>query len=189
MKAYRIVVADSSESSREKICNMLNRKGCKTFQATDGAGAIRISRSAKPDLVILDMNLWGMNAYEVAGIIEGDRLSTVVFATNRPDSDLYGYLKRMTLYAYILKPFNQEQVYQIVEFAIMNSNRIHSLSDKIQNLEQTLESRKKIDKAKGLIMEEFSLNENEAYQYLRKKSMDLSIPMDKMAENIIKAYR
>ncbi len=188
MKDYRIVVADSSESSREKICNLLNRKGYKTFQATDGGGALRISRSIKPDIVILDTNLWGMNAYEVAGIIEGDGLSTVIFVTNRPNSDLYDYLKKMTLYAYIIKPFNPEQVYQMVEFAIMNSNRINALSKKIEKLESTLESRKKIDKAKGLVMEKNGMSENEAYNYIRKKSMDLSISMDRMAEKIIKEY-
>ncbi len=188
MKGYRIVVADSSESSRQKISNLLKRKGYKVYHATDGAGAIRTARSIRPDIVILDTNLWGINAYEVADIIEGDKLSIVIFSTNRPDSDLYSYLKKMTLYAYITKPFNPEQVYQILEFVIMNSGRIHSLSEKIEKLEHTLESRKIIDKAKGLVMEKLNISENEAYGYIRKKSMDLSLSMEKMAQRIIKEY-
>ncbi|NLK72571.1 MAG: response regulator, partial [Clostridiales bacterium] len=82
MNDYRIVVADSSESSREKICSLLQRRGYKIYQASDGAGAIRMARSVKPQIVLLDTKLWGMRAFEVADIIEGDGLSTVIFITN-----------------------------------------------------------------------------------------------------------
>lgn len=91
----------------------------------------------------------------------------------------------MTLYAYVLKPINPEQLYQIIEFAVINSSRINTLSQKVEKLENTLESRKKIDRAKGLLMDKLQFSEKEAYNYLRKKSMDLCISMDKMADKIL----
>ncbi|QXM06437.1 ANTAR domain-containing response regulator [Crassaminicella indica] len=189
MDSYRIVVADSSEGSRKLICKLLNKKGYKTYQATDGAGAIRISRSIFPELVIMDTNLWGINAYEAARIIEEDKLSTVIFATSNPTSAFYEKLKNMNIFAYVVKPIYPEQLYQMVEFSIMNASKIHLLSKKIEKLENTLESRKKIDRAKGLLMKALKITEDEAYKLLRKKSMDDCVSMNVIAEKIIKKYR
>ncbi|MFZ5965686.1 MAG: ANTAR domain-containing response regulator [Bacillota bacterium] len=189
MNNYSILVADSSETSRKKICDLLIKKGYKIFQATDGAGAIRISRSIFPDLVIMDINLWGIHAYEAAHIIEEDRLSTVIFMTNNANRVFYEKLEHMNVFAYIIKPINSEQLYQTIEFSIMNSNRIKSLTKKVEKLELTLENRKKVDRAKGILMEKLGMVENEAYKLLRKRSMDECITIDKMAEKIIEEYQ
>ncbi|QEK12915.1 ANTAR domain-containing protein [Crassaminicella thermophila] len=189
MDEYRVVVADSSESSRKQICRLLNKKGYKIYEATDGAGAIRISRSIFPDLVIMDMNLWGINAYEAARIIEEDRLSTVLFITSNPNKTFYEKLENMNVFAYIMKPIKADQLYQMIKFAIMNSNKIKLLSKKIEKLENTLQSRKKVDRAKGFLMEKLGISEEEAYKLLRRKSMDACIAIDKMAEKIIEQYK
>ncbi|MBB6216205.1 response regulator NasT [Anaerosolibacter carboniphilus] len=186
MNIFSILIADSSETSRKKLCELLTMKGYKLFQATDGAGAIRISRSIFPDLVIMDVNLWGIQAYEAGRIIEEDRLSTVLFVTNYASKGFYEKLQNMNVYAYIMKPIQQEQLYQTVEFTIRNAQKISSLEKKVASLEHSLESRKKIDRAKGILMEKLSISENEAYKILRKESMDQCISMDKMAEKIIK---
>lgn len=130
-----------------------------------------------------------MNAYEVAEIIESNKLSTVLFIAQNPNIDFYEKLKKMNVYAYITKPINAEQLYYTVEFTIMNSGKINSLSNKIQKLETALESRKKIDIAKGLLMKNLRINENDAYQMLKKKSMDECTPMDKIADKIINQYK
>jgi response regulator NasT len=188
MNNYNIVVADSSETSRKKVCGLLAKKGYRTYQATDGAGALRIARSIFPDLVIMDINLWGINAFEVASIIEEDKLSTVVFITGSPNSDFYEKLRTMNIFAYINRPINPDQLYQIVEFSIINSNKISLLEEKVEKLESTLEARKKIDRAKGILIEKLKITENEAYKLLRKKSMDSCVSMEKIAEEIIKKY-
>ena len=188
MGKYYIVVADSSQSSRSKICTLLNRKGYLTYEATDGAGAIRISRSILPDIVIVDLSLWGMRAYEVADIIEDNKLSTVLFISNNPGRDFYEKIKTMNVYAYITKPIIAEQLYQTIEFTIMNSGKIKKLSNKIEKLETMIESRKKIDLAKGLIIRKLGIGENDAYNILKRKSMDECIAMDKVAEKIISEY-
>ncbi|MCT4563280.1 MAG: ANTAR domain-containing protein [Maledivibacter sp.] len=189
MNKYNILVADSSETSRKKICNLLIKKGYKIFQATDGAGAIRMCRSVFPNLVIMDMNLWGMSAYEVAHIIEDNKLSNVIFITNSPNKAFYEKLREMNIFAYIMKPINPDQFYQMIEFSIMNSNKINSLKKKVEKLEETLESRKKLDRAKGILMKQFNVNEDEAYKMLRKKSMDTCRAMSETAKEIIDNYK
>ena len=166
----------------------MNRKGYITYEATDGAGAIRISRSIFPSIVIVDLNLWGMNAYDVAEIIEGNKLSTVLFVTNNQNSDFFEKLKKMNVYAYITRPIIAEQMYHSVEFSIMNSSKIKNLSNKIEKLETMLENRKKIDIAKGLIMKKLKINENEAYNLLKRRSMDECTAIDKIADKVINEY-
>jgi len=186
MNNYSVVVADSSETSRKMICNLLAKKGYRIYQATDGAGAIRIARKIFPNLVIIDENIWGIKAYDAACIIEEDKLSTVIFITSSPNLNFYEKLKRMNVFAYINRPINADQLYQIVEFTLMNSSKISNLEKKVKKLEDTIADRKKIDRAKRLLMEKKHITEDEAYKLLRKKSMDECISLGKIAEKILK---
>ncbi len=188
MNEYRVLVADSVETSRKKLCGLIKKKGYKTYQATDGLGAIRLTRTVSPDLVIIDVNLWGMSAFEVGRIIEDNHLSTVIFITNKTDQNFYSVLKQMTIYAYILKPYQIEQLYNTIEFAIMNSNKINHLMKKVTKLENDMKNRKKIDKAKGILMSKLGIIENEAYNILRKRSMNECKAIYKVAEEIIEKY-
>lgn len=188
MNNYSIVVADSSEISRTNICNLLNKKAYKVYQATDGAGAIRIARRVFPDLVIIDDNIWGVKAYDAACLIEEDKLSNVIFITNNPNLKFYEKLKTMNIFAYINKPINTQQLYQIVEFTLVNSSKINKLEKKVKKLEDRIADRKKIDRAKGLLMENRDITEDEAYKLLRKRSMDECVPLAKIAERILEKY-
>lgn len=188
MNNFSIVVADSGETSRKSICKLLVKKGYKVYQATDGAGVIRIARQVYPDLVIMDENIWGIKAYDAASIIEDDKLSTVIFITNSPSLSFYESLKTMNVFAYINRPINPDQLYQIVEFSIMNSSRINKLEKKVQKLEETITDRKNIDKAKRLLIKKHGISEDEAYKMLRKESMDECISMGKVAEKVINKY-
>ncbi|WP_432401453.1 ANTAR domain-containing response regulator [Wukongibacter sp. M2B1] len=188
MNNFNIVVADSGETSRKMICKLLVKKGYKIYQATDGAGVIRIARRIYPDLVIIDENIWGIKSYEAASIIEEDKLSTVIFITNNPSLSFYERLKTMNVFAYINKPINPDQLYQIVEFSIMNSSRIKKLKKKVKKLEDTITDRKNIDRAKHILMKKHGVSEDEAYKMLRKKSMDECISMGKVAEKVIAKY-
>ena len=188
MDNYKIVVADSDSKNREMISELLKKRGYMVYQVSDSGGALRTSRSIFPHLVIMDFNLLGINAYKTARIIEEDGVSSVVFITNNLDTAFYEKLKTMNIFAYIIKPVKSEQLYQTVEFSTNNAIKVRSLQDKIKQLEITLENRKKLDKAKGIIMKRIGVSEDEAYKFLRKKSMDMCMPIDKVAEKIIKKY-
>lgn len=188
MNTCKIVVADSDSKSREIICGFLKKKGYLVHTAADISSALRASRSIMPHLVIMDVNLAGGNAYKTARIIEDDRISNVVFMTNKLDGFFYDRLKTMNIYAYVVKPLVLEQLLQIVEFSINNIIRMNELKTKIEQLETSLKNRKKLDRAKGIVMKMLNVSEEEAYGYLRKKSMDMCTSIDTVAEKIIKKY-
>ncbi|WP_066497671.1 ANTAR domain-containing response regulator [Abyssisolibacter fermentans] len=188
MENYIIVVGDSNEKHRLSIVQLLNKKGYKVYEASDGGGVLRLARAIRPKLIILDVNIWGMNAFDVARIVESDNLSTIVFMTDKRDKYFYEKLKKYKLFAYLSKPINPYQINHLIEFVIMNSNKMNSLYEKVEKLESTLSARKKIDKAKGLLMQKMNFTEDEAFKFLRKRSMDMCISMEKVAIDIIKKY-
>lgn len=188
MDNYSILVADSDRKQRETISELLKRRGCKVYQAADSGEVLRITRSMFPHLVIMDINLIGMNSYKTARIIEEDKVSSVIFITNNLDSAFYEKIKNMNIFAYVIKPITPEQLYQTVEFSINNISKVKDLQKKIEDLETTLENRKKIDRAKGIVMTRLKISEDDAYKYLRKKSMDHCVPIEKVAEKVIEKY-
>lgn len=186
MARQSIVVVSSNDKLRNVLSGLLKKRGYSIYEAKDGASTIRLARRLKPHLVLMDFNLTGAGAYNTARIIEDDALSSVIFITANPDKNFIELLKNMTIYAYITKPINPSQLYQIVEFSLVNSSKIKELKIKVDKLENKLKARRKIEKAKGIIMQLFNINENEAYTYMRKRSMDRCITMEQLAEEIIK---
>ncbi|ARE88199.1 ANTAR domain-containing response regulator [Clostridium formicaceticum] len=181
-------MADSGETSRKWIYTALMKKGYKVYEASDAAGTLRICRSIFPKLVLIDTGIWGMSPHKLAGIIEGDGLSTVLFITSKPDDFFHEQLKKMKVCAYISKPVNAPQLYQMIEFILTSVEKINFLEKQVEKLESSLAGRKKIDRAKGILMEKLKMSENDAYKLLRKKSMDACTPIEKMAETIISEY-
>lgn len=188
MDISSVLVADSSQTSRGHVKDILIKRGYRVYQASDGSGAMRIARSIRPDLVLMDINLWGTNVFETAGLIERERLSIVVFMTAKPSRDLLEKLKSMKVYAYITKPINPALLIQVVEFSLINSNRIKILEERVERLESSLSARKTIDRAKGILMDRLGIPEQEAYSRLRKMSMDKGKPLEWAAKEVIKKY-
>ncbi|MBS4534618.1 ANTAR domain-containing protein [Clostridium sp. D2Q-14] len=185
MGEEKIVIADSGEYTRKIIKGLLIKKGYKVFEATDGLGAIRMCRTIYPELAIIDTNLWGMDAFQVGNIIEDDNLSTVIYITNNATSFFLNKIKEMKIYAYITKPIIKDSLYKTVEFSLMNIDRIDTLQNKVNILEDKLRGRKIIDKAKGILIEKYNITEEEAYKIIRKESMDKCKKIEKISKIII----
>lgn len=185
---HSIIVAHSKKNMRIKLCRLLNKKGYITYQATDGASVLRSARSYNPTLVLIDMNLKGMYPLKVGKIIESNHLSSVVFLTHTVDQTFMNAIQKMNIYAYLQKPFTASQLYQTIEFSIINLQKISHLKAKVDQLEKNLEDRKIIAKAKGIIIEKERMTEEEAYNYLRQKSMDECISIRDLSIRIIKDY-
>ncbi|WDV46978.1 ANTAR domain-containing protein [Clostridiaceae bacterium M8S5] len=186
MKDYTIVVGDSDKKNRLSLVQLLNKNRYKVYESSDGAGVLRLTRAIMPNLVIIDVNICGLNAFDVAQIIEGDNISTVLFMTDKRDKFFLEKLENYKVFAYLSKPINPYQVSHIIEFVIMNSDKMSRLNQKVEKLENTIQARKKIDIAKAIVMNKFNMTEDEAFKYMRKQSMDMCMSMDKLALNIIK---
>lgn len=181
----KVIIADSVEQTRKYIKDIMTKKGYKVFETTDGSGTIRMCRKIYPELVIIDVNLWGMDAFQVGKIIEEDNLSTVLFMTNNPDLSFINNIKTMKVFAYIIKPIIKDRILQTIEFSMVNADRINQLKTKVDKLETKLRERKVIDRAKGILMDINDLTEEDAYKSIRKESMDRCEKIEKTAKRII----
>lgn len=188
MNSLRMVIAGFSDAAKKKIKNTFSQKGYTVYECNDGATALRLVRNIRPDIVIIDSDLKGMNGYDVARIIEGDGIAPVLFIASAFQEDLIDIIKDRTMFTYIVKPISMHNLVSTVEYMTANYRRLSKMQEEINKLKNSLEARKKIERAKGLLMKYFNISEEEAYRKLRKESMDRCLSMEVIAEEILNKY-
>lgn len=185
----RIFIASADPSSRQNLKHMLEREGYLIIgDASDGSQALRMIRTLQPGLVILDSELQGTSALEVARIIEEDRVAPIVLLATSWQRNLLNQMRELPIFAYIIKPFQENTLLPAVEAAIANYQRVCHLQEEISRLKETLAARKIIERAKGILMDAMGLTEAEAYRRIQRESMDRCLPMKRIAEAIILAH-
>lgn len=169
-----------------KFKNTLVTGGSIYLRSTKETGNIlRIVRGYTPDLVIIEV----MNKFEelkpILEVIDEEILTACILILDSQTDKLMDFLSRSKVISYIFKPVSYNSVMQVTDLSIINYNRVLCYEKKIKELNETLESRKAIEKAKWILVEQEGLTEFEAYDTIRKKSRDNRLPMIKIAEAII----
>lgn len=189
MFGARIVIADSDHGFRRKLKDILIHAGYLVVgEAGDGRGALKVVYQTEPDLIIMDAMLPGAEGLEIVRIIEEHRIAPVIILTASEDLEILDKAKVSWIFAYLIKPLNETHLLPAIEIAISNFRKIIKLEEENRKLKQTLEIRKLVEKAKGLLMEVKGLSEQEAYKHLQKLSMDNCVPIYRVARQIIKYY-
>jgi len=138
-----------------------------------------------PDLIILDVG-YNINGIEnIIDIIDEDLLTACILAVNSLTDNLYEYIKSKKIVTYICKPVFDEVIMQISTISLINYNRVLEYEKKMKKLNDTLENRRIIEKAKWILVKKHKISENEAYDLIRTKSRNSRIPMYSIAESII----
>ncbi len=186
MKNEVILVSARSREMAEKIGVVLETG---FFNATDicasGSETLRKARMLNPDLLILDYDLGDMTGYQVSEVIIGEGLGSVILLANQIQKD---YAEQNFEYPYLIclrKPLNKAVLVNSVEIALKSRKGIKMLEEEIERLKEDIQSRKIIEKAKGILMKALGIDEEEAYARIRKRSMDSQMPMKAVAGVII----
>ena len=186
MFGARIVIADTDADFRKKLKDTLVRAGyLVTGEVGDGRSALKVIFQTEPDLVIMDPKLPGAEGLEIVRIIEEHRAAPVILMTASHEQALLEEAKDSWIFAYLVKPVNEAQLFPAIEIAIANFRKFIKLEEENRRLKKNLEERKLVEKAKGLVMEAKRLSERDAYKYLQKLSMDNCVPIAKVARQII----
>ncbi|MHB9094040.1 MAG: ANTAR domain-containing response regulator [Eubacteriales bacterium] len=186
MYGIRIILADPDPLFRKYIKEKLLKAGYMVVgEASDGRKALQVIFNIQPDLVIVNADLPGKSGLEVAETVEGHRLAPVIIITE-PDlqDDLKEVLEHLMV-SYILKPVDEINLIPSVEVCVAMFRKFRRLEEENRKLKQTLETRKVIEKAKGLLIEFKGMTEPQAFKYMQKLSMDNSQPVQKIAKQII----
>ncbi|OIQ60303.1 putative transcriptional regulatory protein pdtaR [Moorella thermoacetica] len=189
MQQAKIFIACADPSARQNLKYMLVREGYLVAgEAPDGSQALRMIRTLQPNLVILDSDLQGTNALEVARVIDEDRVAPIILLASSWHRNLIIRTRDFPVFAYLIKPVQENTLIPAVEAALANYRRVTRLEQEISKLKETLASRKVVERAKGILMDTMGLTEAEAYRRLQRQSMDRCVPMKTIAEAIIVAH-
>lgn len=189
MDSARIMIAMNTDSAIVKIKTILAQAG---FLVTDQAGvgdeSLRKIRTWMPDLAILEYNLSNMNGCEIAKVVLEEHICDIIIISSLEQEGMFYPLKKYNNFVSLIKPINKAVLINTLELMIKNRRRINELEKEINELKYTLDTRKEVEKAKGLLMKHLGLSEKDAFKRIQKQSMDRGIPMKEIARAIILAY-
>ena len=189
MGEHRVIIIDSDATWRKNIKSMLAKMGYYVIgEAEDGLTGLKLVRAREPDLVIIEAFLPGMDGYEVARVIHEDKLAPVVLIASSTQQNVIEKAKNAKVFAFLMKPELEYNLIPAVELALSNYQEIIKLENQVKELRDTLETRKVIERAKGILMETMSIAETEAFKRIQKQSMNKRISMRAVAEAIILAH-
>ena len=182
----RIVIADDEPIIRLDLKNMLESAGYDVVgEAGDGAKALEAVRNLDPDLVVLDIKMPEMDGIEAAKIIDQEKLAPVLLLTAYSQVDLVHRAKEAGVYSYLVKPFKEADLVPAIEIAMSRWSVFQELENQATDLEDKLETRKAVDRAKGILMDQYGLKEQEAFRRIQVQSMNTRKSMREIAEAII----
>lgn len=189
MEPARILVAMNNKSSNNKLKVVLNAVGYQIVdQADDPNDALRKLVNLKPDLAVMEYDLSPQNIIEVAKIAVEDKLCDVILIASSEQKGSLDYLKSEYDIVVIAKPLHKETFLSTVDLVIKNRKKILALEKEIEELKEAIETRKEIEQAKGLLMKNLNLTEEEAFRMIQKQSMNRGIKMKEIAKAIILTY-
>ena len=176
----RIVVAEDEALIRMDLVEMLNEAGYEVLaQAADGLQAIDLVKEYKPDLAILDVKMPILDGISAAEEIIS--YCPVLMLTAFSQRELVDRARDAGVMAYVLKPFTINDLIPAIEIAISRHLQMRSLAEEVADLHQRLETRKIIDRAKGILMTALNLTEPEAFSWIQKAAMDRRLTMKDVA--------
>ncbi len=181
---YRILVAEDETLIRMDLVEMLTEAGYEVIaQASNGEEAIELAKLHNPDLAILDVKMPVLDGISAAEkIIE---VAPVLMLTAFSQKDLVDRARDAGAMAYVVKPFTINDLMPAIEISISRHRQMKSLETEVADLHDRLETRKVIDRAKGILMQALNLTEPQAFSWIQKAAMDRRITMKEVAEAVI----
>lgn len=182
----RVLVAEDQTAIRVDIIETLEEAGFEIVaEATDGDEAVKLALETEPDLCVLDVKMPKMDGITAAEMILDNISCAIVILTAFSQKELVERARDAGAMAYVVKPFGSADLIPAVEIALSRHNRIESLEDEIADMSEQFETRKRVDRAKGLLIEKMKMSENDAYRWIQQTSMNKRLSMREVADAII----
>lgn len=184
----RVLIAEDEALIRLDLAEMLREEGYQVVgEAADGEQAVELAGQLKPDLVILDVKMPRMDGIEAASKITGERIAPVVILTAFSQRELIARARDAGTMAYLVKPFAKRDLVPAVELAVSRFAELKALEGEVADLADRLETRKVVDRAKGLLMSSQGLTEPEAFRWIQRTAMDRRATMKAVAEAVVES--
>jgi AmiR/NasT family two-component response regulator len=180
--AVRVVIAEDEAIIRLDLKETLEEEGYEVVGETGrGDEAVKLVREHKPDIAILDIKMPGIDGLQAAREITAERGAAVLISQR----DLIEQARDAGALAYLVKPFQRSELIPAVEVALGRFQEMRALEDEVKGLEDQLETRRLVDRAKGLLMDKHGQSENDAFSFIQKTAMRERTTMKSVAQQII----
>ena len=188
MKKLKILLADDEAILRLDLREMLTDAGHEVIgEAANGEEAVKLARELKPEFVIMDVKMPIMDGLTAAKLIAADNIAPVLLLTAYSQQDIVEKASEAGVIAYLVKPIREEQLFPAMEIAQKRFMEMQKLNMELAQLKDSLETRKLLDRAKGILMAAHGMTEQEAYRKMQQFSMAKRIYLKALAESIIAA--
>jgi len=184
----RVVIADDESIIRMDLKEMLTHVGYLVVgEAGDGMSAVHLARELRPDLVIMDIKMPGLDGVSAAKLLTEEQIAPVLLLTAYSQRELIDAARDAGVVAYLVKPFREAELLPAIEIALARFSEFEQMRREVETLRDALETRKLIERAKGVLMDTQGLNEAEAFRRIQQISMNTRRPMREVASAILLA--
>lgn len=190
MAPHRIVIVEDESLVRLDLKEMLENQGYLVVgEASDGRSAVNLARELKPDLLLMDIQMPGeLDGIGAAKILAEERVAPVLLLTAYSDREFVDRARESGVMGYIVKPFGEAELVPAIEVALARFQEFRSLEQELGDTRDALETRKLVERAKGVLMDAQGLKETEAFRKIQKLSMNSRKSMREVAEAILLAH-
>ncbi len=188
----RAIIADDESIIRMDLREMLTNLGYLVVgEVGDGRSAVNLARELRPDVVIMDIKFEGeeFDGIDAARILTQERIAPVLLLTAYSQRDLVVRAREAGVVGYLVKPFREADLAPAIEVALARFGEFRAMEKQVGDLQEALETRKFVDRAKGILMDTQGLTEAEAFRRIQKMSMNTRKAMKEVAEAIILAHQ
>ncbi len=190
MERTRVIIADDESLIRMDLREMLTNQGYLVVgEVGDGRSAVNLARELRPDIVIMDIKMPDMDGIEAARVLTEEKIAPVLLLSAYSQQELVQRARQAGVAGYLVKPFRESDLPPAIEVALARFSEFRAMEREVNSLQDALETRKAVDRAKGILMDTQGLSETEAFRKIQKMSMNNRKPMRAVAEAIILAHQ
>jgi len=186
----RFIIADDEALIRQDLREMLTNLGYLVVgEVGDGRSAVNLARELRPDIVIMDIKMPDMDGIEAARILTEEKVAPVLLLSAYSQTELVQRAQKAGVAGYMVKPFRESDLTPAIEVALARFSEFRAMEREVDTLQDALETRKAVDRAKGILMDTQGLSEEESFRKIQKMSMNSRKPMRAVADAIILAQQ
>ncbi len=185
----RLVIADDEAIIRMNLKETLVSLGYLVVgEAGDGVSVINLARELRPELVLMDIKMPKLDGIQAAKVLTQEKIAPVLLLTAYSDRELVDRAKEAGVVNYIIKPFREAELLPAIEIALARYQEFLEMDNEINDLKETLDTRKLVERAKGVLMDAQGLKEADAFRKIQQLSMNTRKPMKEIAQAILLAH-
>ncbi|HEU0241298.1 MAG TPA: response regulator [Micromonosporaceae bacterium] len=182
----RVLIAEDEALIRLDLAEMLTEEGYDVVaEAGDGEAAVRLAEEHRPDLIILDIKMPIMDGLAAAERIAATRIAPIIVLTAFSQRELVDRAREAGAMAYLVKPFQKSDLVPAIEIALSRFAELSALEDEVATLNDRLETRKSVERAKGELMAKYQMTEPDAFKWIQRTAMDHRMTMRDVADRIV----